>query len=343
MLNRLKMFYSHNYTYTVLFECPVIYVCRFAYSHIDFMSIVMFTIERMSVCLLFDRLMNFHATHKRTSTMIDVIGITVRPLFMWNVKRLGLWIFCSRCHCISFTLHFVIHFLCFTLLLFHCQIHHHHSTIPLPVFFMMCSHILVFVSMKLYAELAYFFISPANRPTDRLNPNKVGCMHCNLMKSVKKWKSSESKNCKKFRMKRDLKNENSHRCHWQSFILSLYMYSIRINRMICTQSQRMGGDKFEAIFRTIQNGEWQQDVKLIPHHQQQTNWNKPAIGRILWHTSKCLCILLLCKMIAAHQVHRRHRQTKWIEKKKKILNGRQVGSRITACLQTIYIVESTQV
>lgn len=99
-----------------------------------------------------------------------------------------------------------------------------------------------------------------------------------------------------------------------------------------------GVRKFKAIsFFFSDDSEWQmttsRETNSAHQQKQQQTWIKPAIGRILWHFSECLCILLLCENESiAPKVHRRHRQTNGITsrkkikkemKNKKILNGRQ--------------------
>lgn len=100
------------YKHTILFECPVIYVCRFTF--IDFMSnryVYDWASERS---LVSNRLMNFRATQNwQHIHVLRMIDDWYNGAFYVHVKRLGLWIFCTSCHRISmFTLRFGIHFFC---------------------------------------------------------------------------------------------------------------------------------------------------------------------------------------------------------------------------------------
>lgn len=130
--------------------------------------------------------------------------------FYVNVKRLGLWIFYSRRHCHSHLLSiFVIHFLCFTLLLFHCRPIPHSPSIA--IFLLDSPAILLF--QWNHAALAYFFVSPTDRPPARPPARPANWIKTKLDECVSMcalihiciviwWKAStNAKNWKKFGMK----------------------------------------------------------------------------------------------------------------------------------------------
>lgn len=240
----------------------------------------MFTIERMCV-RLFDRLMNFHAT--RTSTVV-IDDWKITGAFYVNAKRLGLWTFCSPIPHYVTLIYFP--FLLFTFSALHFNLFTPLTTpTALSVFFTAFACYFI-VSMKLCRTSIFVFLTdrPSVRPIDQLNQNKVGCLYvcvcvCVLMYALwfdEKRQQMGGGKLKEMPNERDL--QNSHWCHWQSYFIIVRM---RINRMICTQShKRMLMDNGRwvtinslAIFRTIRNGKWQRDVKLIPHTTTSNNNN----------------------------------------------------------------------
>lgn len=179
-------------------------------------------------------------THADIYTMIDD---WYNSAFYVNVKRLGLWIFCSRCHYISFgsLFCFVIHFLCFTLSLSHSQF--------ITAAAATHQHALLF-QQKLHRTyvIPFFSLSFANRSTDKVE----WCTYIYIYECVRTcvcvlmlciviwWKAFVSRKRNQVQTKTETKiqsekdpAENSHRCHWQSYFI-IVIYTC-VDGIICTQ------------------------------------------------------------------------------------------------------------